>query len=151
MCYAVAVAAHVAPVMCTNLNWPIAEEPEAAPTVKSREIILSISDIRDVLYRRHIVCRFLQTIWRLLRSPLSYIFPRSTAHHVKTHHKNRCLQENNAHMSDKMADSVITVMTLTFGVIWLVKCFFSDRSIVSQPLTPFVLKTNQQGTNLTKI
>jgi len=58
---------------------------EAEPTVKLRDITLSISDIKDVLYcyRHHIVCRFLQIIWRLYRSSLSYTLPRSTAHHLK--------------------------------------------------------------------
>jgi len=114
-------------------NWPIAEAPEAAPTVKSREITLNISNIRDVLYRHHIVCRFLQTIWQLYRSSLSYTFTQKhRSLFKKCIIKHCCLPKQNAQISEKMADNVIsdiTGMTLRIGVIWLVKRFFSDRSI----------------------
>jgi len=67
---------------CMLPNWLIAEAPETACTIKSREITL-ISDMLDDLYRCHIVCRFLQTIWPLYKSSMSYISPSSTAHHLK--------------------------------------------------------------------
>jgi len=41
-----------------------------------------------------------------------------------------CLQKYNAQMSEKMADDIITGMTLIIDVIWLVKHIFSDRSII---------------------